>query len=75
MMNKPDVDLALAAALFKDGKLPLARAAKLARLPLPEFMQCLSRSGIAAIQGVADEVAADVETLESWLASRGSSPS
>jgi len=72
MAEKPDVRLALAAALFKNGGWPLARAAKLAQTPLPEFMQYLSRSGIAAIQGDADEVTRDVNTLESWLTSHGS---
>lgn len=75
MVKNPDVRLALAATLFNDGSLPLARAAKLASMPLPEFMQYLSRSGIAAIQGGAEEVARDVETLESWLESRGRSQS
>jgi predicted HTH domain antitoxin len=75
MAKKPDVCLALAAALFRDGRLPLARAAKLALLPLPEFMQYLSRSGIAVIQDAAEEVTRDVETLAAWLASQGSSHS
>ena len=69
MLEMPGVRLALATALFKDGSLSLARAAKLADTPLPEFMQHLSRSGIAVIQGSAKEVKKDVETLEAWLAS------
>jgi len=69
LLEMPGVRLALAAALFKDGSLSLARAAKLGDTPLPEFMQHLSRSGIAVIQGGAKEVKKDVETLEAWLAS------
>ena len=69
LLGMPGIRSALAAALFKDGSLSLARAAKLAATPLPEFMQHLSRSGIAVIQGSAKEVRKDVETLEAWLAS------
>jgi predicted HTH domain antitoxin len=69
LLKLPGVRLALGTALFKEGSLPLARAAKLAELPLPEFMQHLSRSGIPVIQGSAKEVKKDVETLKAWLAS------
>ena len=69
MLAMPGVRQALATALFKDGSLSLARAAKLAEAPLPDFMQHLSRSGIAVIHGSAKEVKKDVETLEAWLAS------
>lgn len=69
LMQMPGIRLAMAAALYKDGSLPLTRAAKLADTPLPEFMQHLSRSGIAVLHGSAKEVKKDVETLEAWLAS------
>jgi predicted HTH domain antitoxin len=69
LLEMPGVRLALATALFKDGSLSLARAAKVADMPLPDFMQHLSRSGIPVIQGGANEVKRDVETLEAWLAS------
>ena len=69
MLGMPGIKQAMAAALFKDGSLSLARAAKLADMPLPDFMQHLSRSGIPVIQGGAKEVRKDVETLEAWLAS------
>jgi predicted HTH domain antitoxin len=65
----PGIRLALASALFKEGSLPLSRAAKLAQLPLPEFMQQLSRAGIPVILGDAKAVKNDVETLQAWLAS------
>lgn len=73
LLEMPGVRVALAAALFKDGSLALARAAKVADMPLPEFMRHLSRSGIPVIQGSAKEVKKDVETLEAWLASPRSS--
>jgi predicted HTH domain antitoxin len=73
LLEMPGVRVALATALFKDGSLSLARAAKVADTPLPDFMQHLSRSGIPVIQGSAKEVRKDVETLEAWLASSRSS--
>ncbi len=73
LLEMPGVRVALATALFKDGSLSLARAAKVADTPLVDFMQHLSRSGIPVIQGSAKEVKKDVETLEAWLASSPSS--
>ncbi|MBM3344020.1 MAG: type II toxin-antitoxin system Phd/YefM family antitoxin [Betaproteobacteria bacterium] len=69
MLAMPGIRLALANALFKEGSLPLARAAKLAQMALPEFMQQLSRAGIPVIHGASKEVKHDVETLQAWLAS------
>lgn len=67
-LEMPGIRLALGHALFKDGGLSLARAAKLAQLPLPEFMQHLSRLGTPIIKGSDKDVKDDVETLEAWLA-------
>jgi predicted HTH domain antitoxin len=69
LMQLPGIRQAMATALFKDGSLSLVRAAKLADMRLPDFMQHLSRSGIAVIHGSAKEVKKDVETLEAWLVS------
>jgi predicted HTH domain antitoxin len=69
LLEMPGVRVALATALFKDGSLSLARAARVADMPLPDFMRHLSRSGIPVIQGSAQDVKKDVETLEAWLAS------
>lgn len=69
LLEMPGIRRALATALFKDGSLSLARSARLADMPLPDFMQHLSRLGIPVIQGSAQEVRKDVETLEAWLES------
>lgn len=61
------VSLASFSALFQEGRVSLARAAKLAELSLVDFMQHLSRQGIPVVQGVADEAEQDMETLETWL--------
>jgi predicted HTH domain antitoxin len=60
---------ALATALFRDGSLSLARAARLAEMPLTEFVTHLSRLGIPVVALEADEAATDMDTLDAWLAS------
>lgn len=59
---------ALATALFRDGHLSLVRSARLAQMPVSEFVSHISRLGIAAIQLTAKEAANDMDTLEEWLA-------
>ena len=61
------VRAALATALFRDGNLSLARAARVAQMPLPEFMAHLSRLGIPVIQMTAAEGEGNLETLDRWL--------
>ena len=68
-LDGPGVRPALATALFKDGHLSLARSARLAGMPLPEFIAHVSRLGISVIELHADEVARDMDTLDEWLAS------
>lgn len=63
------VRAALATALFRDGNLSLARAARVAQMPLAGFIAHLSRLGIPVIQMSAVEVERDIETLDQWLAS------
>lgn len=60
---------ALATALFRDGHLSLARAARLAGMAMGEFVSHLSRLGIPAVKLNADEAGADMDTLDAWLAS------
>lgn len=68
ILSQPGVCLALATALFRDGSLSLARAAKVAEMRLADFMQHLSRLGIPVIQGTQEDARQDMETLETWLA-------
>lgn len=63
------VSTALATALFRDGGLSLARAARVAEMSLVDFMQHLSRVGIPIVQGSAEEAEKDIETLAAWLKS------
>jgi predicted HTH domain antitoxin len=68
-LDAKGVKPALATALFRDGSLSLARAARLAEKPLSQFIAHLSRLGIPVVALNADEAAADLDTLESWLGS------
>jgi len=68
-LGMPGVRAALATALFRDGNLSLGRAARLAAMSLPDFMNHLSRLGIPAIGGTSAEALQDMNTLETWLAS------
>ena len=67
IIGMPGVLKALETALFKDGDLSLARSAKLADMPLAEFIAHVSRLGIPVIDQTADEVREDIDTLEQWL--------
>jgi predicted HTH domain antitoxin len=69
VLDARGVKPALATALFRDGHLSLARAARLAEMGLGEFVAHVSRLGIAVVRLNADEAARDLDTLESWLAS------
>ena len=51
LLGMPGVRLALATALFRDGNLPVVRAARLAGLTASEFIQQLSRNGIPVVLG------------------------
>ena len=68
-LDAKGVKPALATALFRDGSLSLVRAARLAEMPLGDFVAHLSRLGIPVVSLDADEAARDMDTLESWLAS------
>ena len=67
IIGMPGVRKALATALFKDGDLSLARSAKLADMPLADFIAHVSRIGIPVIDQTAEEVREDMDTLEQWL--------
>src|SRR5437588_12101499 len=53
LLHDPDVRLALATELFKCGHLSLGRAARIAKMPLVDFMHHVSSRGIPIIHGSA----------------------
>ena len=69
-MSLPGVKMALATALFRDGNLPIGRAARIADMALVEFIQHLSRLGIPVLSSDGDnaQLSADIATLDQWLA-------
>ncbi len=69
VLDAEGVKPALATALFRDGHLSLARAARLAQMTLGDFAAHVSRLGIAVVRLDADEAARDMDTLDEWLAS------
>jgi predicted HTH domain antitoxin len=69
VLDASGVKPALATALFRDGNLSLARAARLADMSLSAFISHVSRLGIPVVDLDADHAKRDMETLEEWLAS------
>lgn len=65
--DKPDVLLALAAALFQSGSVSLGRAARVARVSVRDMVSHLSRLGCDVVQPDGGEAWTDLETLEGWL--------
>ncbi|MDY7096163.1 MAG: UPF0175 family protein [Acidobacteriota bacterium] len=63
-----DLRLALAVALFKSEALSLGRGARIAGLPVDDFVRHLSRLGVSVVEGDEEQARSDLETLEGWLA-------
>jgi predicted HTH domain antitoxin len=74
LLQAPGVRAALATALFRDGELSLARAARVAGIDLASFISHLSRLGIAVIRLTTSETETDLDTLEQWLQSSSAMP-
>ena len=68
LLSEPGARAALATALFRDGGLSLARAARMAQMPLAAFIAHVSRLGIAVVAHDAADVPRDLQTLDEWLA-------
>lgn len=68
LLSEPGARAALATALFRDGGLSLVRGARMARMPLANFIAHVSRQGISVVTHGAGDVARDMQTLDEWLA-------
>ena len=68
LLSEPGARAALATALFRDGGLSLARAARMAQMPLAAFIAHVPRLGIAVVAHDAADVPRDLQTLDEWLA-------
>ncbi|KQP14025.1 prevent-host-death protein [Pseudorhodoferax sp. Leaf267] len=69
LLAEPGVRAALATALFRAGGLSLARAARMAQMPLASFIAHVSRLGISVVDHDESEVPRDLQTLDEWLTS------
>ncbi len=67
LLSAPGVRAALAVALYRSESLSLGRAAKLAEMPLVEFIQHVSRLGIPVVRGDEKTLREDTEDLDAWL--------
>ena len=74
LLQAPGVRPALATALFRDGELSLARAARVAQMGTAAFISHLSRLGIPVIRLTEAETSTDLDTLEQWLQSSSATP-
>ena len=68
LLSEPGARAALATALFRDGGLSLARGARMAQMPMADFITHVSRLGIPVITHDAQETTRDMDTLDQWLA-------
>lgn len=62
-------DIHLAETMFRDGRLSLANAARLAGLPLSLFIRHISRQKIAVVDLTEMQVERDMATLDAWTRS------
>jgi predicted HTH domain antitoxin len=63
----PDRKLVWATELFRNSELTLGRAARIAEVPLVDFIAHLSQQGVPVVTGSSDSVTADVATINAWL--------
>lgn len=66
LLGEPGVRLALAVTLYRNESLSIGRAAKIAGMPLVDFMQHLSDQGIPVIRGNAKTLREELKNLEAW---------
>jgi predicted HTH domain antitoxin len=70
LLGEPGVRLALATALYRSESVSLGRGAKIAGVPLVDFMQHVSHEGIPVVRGNAKTLREDLKNLEAWRAKR-----
>jgi len=70
LLGEPGVRLALATALYRSESVSLGRGAKIASIPLVDFMLHVSHEGIPVIRGNAKSLREDLKNLEAWRAKK-----
>ncbi len=66
LLGEPGVRLALATSLYREESVSLGRGAKIADIPLVDFMLHVSREGIPVIRGNARTLREDIKNIEAW---------
>jgi predicted HTH domain antitoxin len=66
LLGEPGVRLALATALYTSESVSLGRGAKIARIPVADFIQHVSREGLPVIRGDARRLHEDLANLAAW---------
>lgn len=67
LLGEPGVRLAIATDLYRGESVSLGRGAKIAGVPLAEFMQHVSQQGIPVVRSDARTVHEDMKKLSAWL--------
>lgn len=70
LLGEPGVRLALATALYRSESVSLGRGAKIAAMPLADFMLHVSHEGIPIVRGNTKTLREDLKNLEAWRAKR-----
>ncbi|MCC6777449.1 MAG: UPF0175 family protein [Hyphomicrobiales bacterium] len=70
LLGEPGVRLALATALYRSESASLARGARIAGMPLADFMLHVSHEGIPVIRGDAKSLREDLAHVEAWRAKK-----
>jgi hypothetical protein len=66
LLSDAGVREALATALYRDGSISLGKGARVARMPVADFMRHASRLGIAVIRGSAADALSDADAIRTW---------
>jgi len=66
LLGEPGVRLALATSLYREESVSLGRGAKIADIPLVDFMLHVLREGIPVIRGNARTLREDIKNIEAW---------
>ena len=67
LLGEPGVRLAIATDLYRSESVSLGRGAKIAGIPLADFMQHVSRQGIPVVRSGAKRVRDDAKKIAAWL--------
>lgn len=70
LLGEPGVRLGLATALYRSESVSLGRGAKIAGMPLADFMLHASHECNPVIRGNAKTLREDLKNLEAWRAKR-----